>query len=321
MVILGVIKFKKVKKEVNLKKSVFLAWIIFSVSGRSPYAQTEDYFPLQVGNKWIYDREGVDGYVLHEVVDTLLIHKNLYYSMYKEMYSPIWGTSTLFYYYRKDSLNQVWFAHPKTLEESLTFLRFHRAPGLIDCDYDSINHLTTVTILRDTGFTAITPAGTFNHCYYFYSLLVEIYTDFTEVYAPDVGLVRATSEGEGMILKGAIINGLSFGDTTITRIEKACDTIGPSSALLFQNYPNPFNQNTIITYSLNSQSPVATKLTIYDIAGKEVMTLIDTIQNAGQYVVRWNGLDNMGRKVGSGPYIYQLRTLGFNSSRMLLITK
>jgi spore germination protein YaaH len=76
---------------------------------------------------------------------------------------------------------------------------------------------------------------------------------------------------------------------------------------LYQNYPNPFNPSTTIVYTSTNNKSIHTNLTIYDLLGREIITLVDDIQNAGKYEVIWNGQDNSGRQVSSGVYIYRLQ--------------
>ncbi len=77
----------------------------------------------------------------------------------------------------------------------------------------------------------------------------------------------------------------------------------PSFINLSQNYPNPFNPNTVISYSLSTNSTV--ELSIYDIMGKKVATLVNEYKNAGMYDVNFNASD-----LSSGIYMYQLKIDG-----------
>jgi hypothetical protein len=72
---------------------------------------------------------------------------------------------------------------------------------------------------------------------------------------------------------------------------------------LAQNYPNPFNPNTAISYQLSAISFV--RLGIYDILGREVATLVDAVQNAGSFTVRWDATSSP-----SGVYFYRLHIDG-----------
>jgi len=93
----------------------------------------------------------------------------------------------------------------------------------------------------------------------------------------------------------------------------------PTDYALMQNYPNPFNPETMIQYSL----PVGgfVKLTIYNILGQEVSSLVDEYQAAGQHNVTWNGQDADGLEVKSGVYFYKLSTDGFQMTRKMVLMK
>lgn len=87
---------------------------------------------------------------------------------------------------------------------------------------------------------------------------------------------------------------------------------------LYQNYPNPFNTRTLIQFSLGKACFV--DLTIYNVLGQKVRTLLRGYQSAGKHNVTWNGLDDKGDSVGAGVFLYQLKSGGrFESKKMLLI--
>ena len=75
---------------------------------------------------------------------------------------------------------------------------------------------------------------------------------------------------------------------------------------LLQNYPNPFNPSTQIRFSLPVNQRVV--LTIYNVNGQKVRTLVDGVQPAGLHQVRWDGTNQQGQPVASGIYLYELRT-------------
>jgi hypothetical protein len=78
----------------------------------------------------------------------------------------------------------------------------------------------------------------------------------------------------------------------------------PQTFSLHQNYPNPFNPSTSIVVDLPANSLV--RLTIYNVLGQEMVTLVDGLLTAGRSQVVWNGADNAGRPVASGSYYYRL---------------
>lgn len=74
---------------------------------------------------------------------------------------------------------------------------------------------------------------------------------------------------------------------------------------LEQNYPNPFNPSTTIAYTLPRDSRV--ELSVFNLRGERVATLVDAFQTRGARTVVWEGRDHLGRPVGSGVYILRLR--------------
>jgi len=93
----------------------------------------------------------------------------------------------------------------------------------------------------------------------------------------------------------------------------------PKQYELFQNYPNPFNPNTVIKYDL--PNPGHVKLTIYNILGQKVITLIDQYQGAGHKVVSWGGKDNRQKEVSSGVYFCRLEVNGYVETRKMILIK
>ncbi len=83
----------------------------------------------------------------------------------------------------------------------------------------------------------------------------------------------------------------------------------PNQFGLSQNYPNPFNPSTKIKYQLARDSHVS--LTVYDILGQKVRTLINELQQAGYYNITWDGNNDAGNKAASGIYIYRLQSGNF----------
>jgi hypothetical protein len=73
---------------------------------------------------------------------------------------------------------------------------------------------------------------------------------------------------------------------------------------LYQNYPNPFNASTTIRYEVKLKSFIEVK--VYNLKGKEVRTLVNKIQDAGEHEVKWDGKNNNGKEVSSGIYFIQL---------------
>ncbi|NCS80319.1 MAG: T9SS type A sorting domain-containing protein [Ignavibacteria bacterium] len=83
---------------------------------------------------------------------------------------------------------------------------------------------------------------------------------------------------------------------------------------LFNNYPNPFNPVTTITYQLPKDGVVTLK--IFDMLGKEVMTLVNEQKEMGRYTVQFDA-----SSLASGMYVYQLRANDYTSTKKMLLLK
>lgn len=93
----------------------------------------------------------------------------------------------------------------------------------------------------------------------------------------------------------------------------------PGGFQLYANYPNPFNPSTTISFDL----PAATRttLTIYNVAGQRVATLVDADLEAGHHNIVWNGKTYNGADVASGVYLYRLTAGDFTESRKMMLLK
>lgn len=87
----------------------------------------------------------------------------------------------------------------------------------------------------------------------------------------------------------------------------------PSRTALFQNYPNPFNPVTQIRYSLRTKCRV--QLSVFNVLGQKVCTLVDEVQTPGHRTVEWNATN-----CASGVYFYRLQAGDFvKTNKMILM--
>ncbi len=93
----------------------------------------------------------------------------------------------------------------------------------------------------------------------------------------------------------------------------------PLVPVLHQNYPNPFNPTTIINFSLPSKAKV--DLSIYNIKGQKVTTLVSSSLEKGKHSVVWDSKDKNGKAVSSGVYFYKLKTLNKSIIKKCLLLK
>ena len=97
----------------------------------------------------------------------------------------------------------------------------------------------------------------------------------------------------------------------------------PDSYSLSQNSPNPFNSETQINYRLSENAHV--KINIFDSKGEKIKTVLNQKQTSGDYTLRWNGLDENGKRMASGVYFYQMEAHNdnnqFKQTRKMLMLK
>lgn len=92
----------------------------------------------------------------------------------------------------------------------------------------------------------------------------------------------------------------------------------PIDATLVRNYPNPFNPETTIRYGVADRSPVTVE--IYTMLGQKVRTLVNTVQESGNYAATWDGTDDAGQGLRSGTYVCRVTSAGTTASvKMLLL--
>jgi hypothetical protein len=104
-------------------------------------------------------------------------------------------------------------------------------------------------------------------------------------------------------------NKIAGGSSLVTAIDNNNSANNqPFTYLTAQNYPNPFNPSTVIVCIIPKDLAFSNvRLTIYDIQGREIKTLLNEALPSGKYMTRWDGKNNFGQQVASGIYLYSLR--------------
>ncbi len=95
------------------------------------------------------------------------------------------------------------------------------------------------------------------------------------------------------------------------------DRSGQGTFRLLQNYPNPFNPSTVIPYELSESASV--RLEIFSVLGQRVRGLVDGVQPAGHHTATWDALDDQGRGVAAGVYLYSLTVGGMTDTRRMVL--
>jgi hypothetical protein len=105
---------------------------------------------------------------------------------------------------------------------------------------------------------------------------------------------------------------------SVTDVGSTPETL-PKEFRLYQNYPNPFNPETVISFQLSTVGHV--DLTVFDLLGRKVATLVNEEKEPGAFHVRWDGKDENRHDVRSGLYFYRLTTPVITQTKKMLLVR
>ena len=92
-----------------------------------------------------------------------------------------------------------------------------------------------------------------------------------------------------------------------------------NSFILHQNYPNPFNPVTSINFTLPKKGLV--NITIYNMEGRIVKTLVNSSQTAGYKSIQWNATNDRNEQVSAGLYLYTIEVGEFRQTKKMVLLK
>ena len=93
----------------------------------------------------------------------------------------------------------------------------------------------------------------------------------------------------------------------------------PKEFSLINPYPNPFNPVTTLSYELPEDAKV--NITIYDMIGRQVKTLVNASQTAGYKTIYWNATNDKNRPVSAGLYLYVIQAGEFSQTKKMILLK
>ncbi len=257
------------------------------------YLNTLSFFPLAIGNVWTFSHSLQD-----KIIDTLRIDGKLYFRFERFRGFPnaslrLSDEGKLFM--QTDTTESMWLDFTANVGDQWPV---RGQSGEVEWTAHLQSKTDTVKV----------PAGTFSPCFRFYFQFAGADNDWIEWYAPDVGPVKRELLGIAHFeysLERAVVNGKEL-PTSISG--KNHNGVARDFELQ-QSYPNPFapisNNTLAIHFRLNEAAAVT--LRIYDVLGREIITLIERREPAGEHAAVWNGLDSRGNKAPSGIYFYRLQ--------------
>ncbi|HIC83124.1 MAG TPA: T9SS type A sorting domain-containing protein, partial [Candidatus Marinimicrobia bacterium] len=120
---------------------------------------------------------------------------------------------------------------------------------------------------------------------------------------------------EGFIFTATDLNGVSLNDTIMVTVLPLIEI--PVKYAFHQNYPNPFNPVTTLRYDIPENSHV--NITIYDMLGRQVKTLINQTQDTGYRSVIWDATNDYGKPVSAGIYLYQIQVGEYMQTKKMVL--
>lgn len=268
-----------------------LTWILFFTG--ILYAQ--NYFPLSLGNSWTYTGSNDTVYKRTQSISTTTQTADYTYYLFGNSNSPF---DTI----RQDNAGNIVKLYRGT--DHMWFY-FTKDSGSV-YSFPFSNYTYEVKVRK--GLTVKTHCGTFTNCISFYFNAPGVIDDeIGYIFAPDIGLIVVYGAWRDDLLFSHNING---GPTSVSPNQIP---IAKNISLL-QNYPNPFNPNTMIHYQVHE--PGAIKLTMHNLLGQEIETLVNETKNEGNYSVTFNG-----NNLPSGVYYYSLRSNNTVLTKKCLLMK
>jgi len=311
-----------------MKKIFWLFVMLFSlfVSNNLKAYDTSvaKYLPLQIGNVWVY-------------YGTYSYPTPPFFGSWFDQYRITGTVDTNGHRYYRFQLTTVSAGENSNGITFMNFLRIDSSTmnvySLGNTDPCHQNEVFVDSLRARIHDTAYTCSGQYRRCFdttassmFGTSIPSKTFTNNYQnsrtSYAKGIGIVNwgwtELQNNYQENLTGCIINGVIYGDTSLTGIIKVY-TGDPVSFAFFQNYPNPFNPKTTIRFNIPSYphfSDENVKLFIYDIRGRGVVRLIDGKVQPGYYQAEWDGTN-----YPSGVYFYRLIIQSPDGSKGYVQTK
>jgi Secretion system C-terminal sorting domain len=282
---------------------IFNLVILFITSSNIAQSHAE-YFPLQIGNKWVYKNTEYEylsspriGYSSKEVIgDTIMDNGIKYFITLGDDPS---------HYVRFDTLtNEIKYYFKDTAvgnDVSIYSLNYIKDSTVVwNCPFSSTIFQISFSqqTSSDTSFINLAGESIEFESISFKKYIGIVYRSLSEISVYSSNLI------------GYRINGKEWGH--LSGIKN--NTNIPAEYKLEQNYPNPFNPATLIGYSIPKSGIVIIK--VFDVLGREVSTLVNEYKFAGNYSVQFNA-----GKITSGVYFYRIESGSYVQTKKLVVLK
>jgi len=289
-------------------KKIYILILFFACISFESFSQNSNsasYFPLQVGNKWFYERFHTPAavYTYLEVSiskDTIANGKTYFYVDHFPEQPDYWvrydTTDGILYYFGETEVPL--FKLSATIGDTTNYI----CSAWMDTTFfNTSTHLKKFYKQYNTPHSS---SGT----------QVQLAKYFGQTYYHEYSASFTGSSYISARLKGCIINGITYGDTTFPiGIVQSSNQI-PSGFSLSQNYPNPFNPTTQISFDISKASLV--NLVVYDGLGRGIEKVVNQQLSPGSYKYEWDA-----SSYPSGIYFYKLQAGSFVQTKKMILQK
>jgi hypothetical protein len=280
--------------------------------------QRHEYNPLNLGNYWQYASEW--GFLSEYIVKDTIVNDKIYYKKYDHRYQIAGGKYAFYNWERNDTtklssymldwedLDEDGFTDDELLLDSLEIPNYH--------EYLSYRHtwkehfilnFPSPALIMDSSWVIIFDDTVMSRYVMYLNHFYE------ELVADKYGVILQQDEAAfSIIITGAIIDSVQYG--TIVSVQNNDRMYQPGNTQLLQNYPNPFNSSTTIPYTVNY--PAYITISVYDVQGRNIKTLVNDLKNPGIYTVQFNA-----EHLSTGLYYYQLKGGGEHRIKKMLYIK
>lgn len=257
--------------------------------------QAQHLFPLHVGDRWIYWEYPNYLRKVSTLNDTLMNNGKLYFNI-----------NNVFYRQEGDS---VYSFDPSLANKEYLIFNFSASVGdtITEIHYSEYDTLRIILGSKLNGELF----GVKRDSYTFFIDHTRLIDDEHYLTVTDsLGITHLSSTWYNEYLHGAIINNIQYGNITDVKFPNVI----PSYFYLSQNYPNPFNPTTTIRFSIPRYSFVSLK--VFDLLGREVVSLINEEMSPGIYSKKFDGSN-----LTSGIYYYRIQANNFTETKKFIMMK
>jgi hypothetical protein len=302
-----------------MKIKSFIIITLFSslITCPSKYSQTQpdtSYFPLAIGNQWVYEATNYPNPDTITVVDTQTVNGKLYFAFRENS-----SSSYRYTWYSNDN-NKIYIVDTLAARLDSPNIREYmiydfsantgNSWGVPLADYNLQCKYAGTVKLESKRDSVEKSNDKLVNCYQFSRIVPCVDAGrINEWFAAGIGRVAFYDESIAGIREFT----LSF-TNVITGVESNNNSRLISNYKLAQNYPNPFNPTTTINYSIPRESFVTIK--VFDPLGRWVETLVNETKQAGNYSTVFNAV-----KLASGIYYYQLKAGNYSETKKMTLLK